>query len=96
VLGCEALCGARVLPGAPRGAERLWRATPTATGSVVRRWARARLIFDVAKVLGHPTPAVTMRYDHFAPEAGRTAIERLGNALQGTPASATSSCCRAG
>jgi integrase len=41
-------------------------------------------IFDVAKTLGHSTIAVTMRYSHFAPEAGRAAIERLGAAL-GTP-----------
>ncbi len=38
-------------------------------------------IFDVAKILGHSTLAVTMRYAHFAPEAGRSAIERLGAAL---------------
>jgi integrase len=38
-------------------------------------------IFDVAKTLGHSTIAVTMRYSHFAPEAGRAAIERLGAAL---------------
>ena len=28
-------------------------------------------IFDVAKILGHSTVGVTMRYAHFAPEAGR-------------------------
>ncbi|MBI3272210.1 MAG: site-specific integrase [Planctomycetes bacterium] len=38
-------------------------------------------IFDVAKILGHSTLAVTMRYAHFAPEAGRAAIARLGNTL---------------
>lgn len=38
-------------------------------------------IFDVAKILGHSTLAVTMRYAHFAPAAGRAAIECLGSAL---------------
>lgn len=38
-------------------------------------------LFDVAKVLGHSTLAVTMRYAHFAPAAGRSAIDRLGAAL---------------
>ncbi len=38
-------------------------------------------IFDVAKILGHSTVATTMRYAHFAPEAGRTAIDRLGAVL---------------
>ncbi len=36
---------------------------------------------EVAKVLGHSTLAVTMRYAHFAPEAGRAAVDRLGRAL---------------
>jgi len=40
-------------------------------------------LFDVAKILGHSTLAVTMRYAHFAPEAGRAGIEKLGKALQG-------------
>lgn len=44
-------------------------------------------LFDVAKVLGHATLAVTMRYAHFAPEAGRAAIERLGSVLGGVPPS---------
>ena len=38
-------------------------------------------IFDVAKILGHSTPAVTMRYAHFAPAAARHAIDRLTEAL---------------
>jgi integrase len=38
-------------------------------------------LFDVAKILGHSTLAVTMRYAHFAPEAGRAGIEKLGRAL---------------
>jgi integrase len=51
-------------------------------------------LFDVAKILGHSTLAVTMRYAHFAPEAGRAGIEKLGKALArvgmaGTPATAT-------
>jgi integrase len=38
-------------------------------------------IFDVAKVLGHSTLGVTLRYAHFAPAAGRSALDRLGEAL---------------
>ena len=38
-------------------------------------------IFDVSKVLGHATIQMTMRYAHFAPEAGRAAIDALGRAL---------------
>ena len=38
-------------------------------------------LFDVAKILGHSTLAVTMRYAHFAPEAGQSAVARLGDAL---------------
>ncbi|GEM_PF-133201 len=38
-------------------------------------------LFDVAKILGHSTLAVTMRYAHFAPEAGRAAIDKLGGKL---------------
>lgn len=41
-------------------------------------------IYDVAKLLGHTTIAVTMRYAHFAPASGRAAIERLGSALAPT------------
>ncbi|KAF0245274.1 MAG: phage integrase family site specific [Planctomycetota bacterium] len=45
-------------------------------------------LFDVAKILGHSTLAVTMRYSHFAPESGRSAVEKLGKALglSGSPA----------
>lgn len=46
-------------------------------------------IFDVSKILGHSSVAVTMRYAHFAPEAGRRAIDALGAALAGSkPAAA--------
>lgn len=38
-------------------------------------------VFDVSKVLGHATLAMTMRYAHFAQEAGLSAVEKLGNAL---------------
>ncbi|MEK7469677.1 MAG: site-specific integrase [Planctomycetota bacterium] len=38
-------------------------------------------IFDVSKILGHATLAMTMRYAHFAPEAGLSAVEKLGNVL---------------
>ena len=40
-------------------------------------------IFDCAKLMGHSTLAMTMRYAHFAPEAGRDAVARLGAALDG-------------
>lgn len=43
-------------------------------------------LFDVAKILGHSTIAVTMKYAHFAPKAGRAAIDALGAALSGTAA----------
>lgn len=39
-------------------------------------------LFDLGKILGHGSPGVTARYAHFAPEAGRTAIDRLGDALE--------------
>ncbi len=42
-------------------------------------------LFDVAKVLGHSSVLVTMRYAHFAPEAGRAGIEALGRTLRGAP-----------
>jgi hypothetical protein len=38
-------------------------------------------IFDVAKVLGHKRIETTMRYAHFAPDAGRRAIDGLAAAL---------------
>ena len=43
--------------------------------------AHRRLHVLVAKTLGHSTLAVTMRYAHFAPEAGRVAVRRLGDLL---------------
>ena len=45
-------------------------------------------IFDVAKILGHSTLQVTMRYAHFAPAAGRLAIDALDRKLRpdGAPA----------
>ena len=39
-------------------------------------------IFDVSKILGHSTVTMTMRYAHFAPEAGRSAVDHLDRALQ--------------
>ena len=39
-------------------------------------------LFDVARILGHSTLAMTMRYAHFAPDAGRSAIQKLGAALE--------------
>lgn len=38
-------------------------------------------LLDVARILGHSTLSVTMRYAHFSPESGRAAIEKLGKAL---------------
>jgi integrase len=38
-------------------------------------------LFDVAKLLGHKTVQMSMRYAHFAPEAGRSAVNALGEAL---------------
>lgn len=38
-------------------------------------------IFDVAKLLGHETIQVTMRYAHFAPEAGKAAVDALDRIL---------------
>lgn len=38
-------------------------------------------IFDVAKILGHQDVKTTMRYAHFAPEAGRDTIDTLGQML---------------
>jgi hypothetical protein len=43
--------------------------------------AGGRPIFDVAKILGHQDVKTTMRYAHFAPEAGRATIETLGKML---------------
>ncbi len=40
-----------------------------------------RPIFDVAKILGHQDVKTTMRYAHFAPEAGRDTIDTLGKML---------------
>lgn len=40
-------------------------------------------LLDIARVLGHSTISVTMRYAHFAPESGRRAIDALGGALTG-------------
>lgn len=38
-------------------------------------------LLDVARILGHSTLAMTMRYAHHAPESGRAAIARLGAAM---------------
>ena len=38
-------------------------------------------LLDIARVLGHSTISVTMRYAHFAPESGRKAMAALGDAL---------------
>ena len=41
--------------------------------------------FELGKLLGHSTPAMTARYSHFYPEGARAAICRLGRALAGPP-----------
>ena len=38
-------------------------------------------LFDVSKILGHKSLQMTMRYAHFAPKAGRAAIDALERAL---------------
>jgi hypothetical protein len=43
-------------------------------------------LFDTQKILGHQSPRMTLRYAHFAPEAGRAAVDRLGAALGLGPA----------
>lgn len=53
-------------------------------------------IFDVAKILGHASIRMTMRYSHFAPEAGRSAIDRLGAALAGPMGAAATGAARVG
>ena len=40
-------------------------------------------LFDVGKVLGHKSAQTTLRYAHFAPKAGRAAIDALERALAG-------------
>jgi len=60
---------------------------PKVTTHVLRHTAASLMvaagvpIFDVAKVLGHETIQVTMRYAHFAPEAGKAAVEALDRIL---------------
>ncbi len=60
---------------------------PKITTHVLRHTAASLMvragvpIFDVAKVLGHETIQVTMRYAHFAPEAGKAAVEALDKIL---------------
>lgn len=41
--------------------------------------------FELGKLLGHSTPAMTARYSHFYPEGARAAISRLGRVLAGPP-----------
>ena len=38
-------------------------------------------LFDVAKILGHKTLAMTMRYAHFAPDAVRGSLAQFDRAL---------------
>lgn len=39
-------------------------------------------LFDVSRILGHSSVRMTERYAHFAPKAGRAAIDALGRALE--------------
>ncbi|MHC4547167.1 MAG: tyrosine-type recombinase/integrase [Planctomycetota bacterium] len=57
---------------------RLHDARHTAASLMV---AKGIPLFDVSKILGHSSVSMTMRYAHFAPEAGRAAIAALGEAL---------------
>lgn len=46
------------------------------------RRGQARVpIYELAKILGHSTLAVTTRYAHFSPEAARKAVSALGDSL---------------
>lgn len=60
---------------------------PLVTLHVLRHTAASLLvaagvpIFDVARILGHKDMKTTMRYAHFAPEAGRAAAETLERLL---------------
>ena len=60
---------------------------PKVTTHVLRHTAASLMVaagvpmFDVAKVLGHETIQATMRYAHFAPEAGKAAVEALDKIL---------------
>lgn len=76
VRGCEAL------PLAKRSAVTFHSLRHSAASFMV---AAGVPLFDVAKILGHSTLAVTMRYAHFAPEAGRAAVKALGKALGASP-----------
>ena len=42
-------------------------------------------ILDIARLLGHSNVAVTMRYAHFQPQAGRAAVDKLEAALGFAP-----------
>jgi site-specific recombinase XerD len=61
---------------------------PQVTMHVLRHTAASLMVaagiplFDVAKILGHSTIAVTMKYAHFAPEAGKAAVEALDRMLR--------------
>ncbi len=59
-----------VLPVAKRHALRFHDLRHTAASLMVSGGVP---IFDVATILGHSNVSVTMRYAHFAPEAGRAA-----------------------
>lgn len=54
--------------------------TPRHTGASLMV-AQGVTLFDAGKILGHSTPQMTMRYAHFAPDAGRAAVDKLGDAL---------------
>ncbi len=80
--------GAVLAGGGDPSAVEAWEAKrPRVTFHALRHTAASIMvaagvpILDVARILGHSTVAVTMRYAHFAPESGRSAIRSLGGAL---------------
>ncbi len=74
----DAVARCEGIPQAKRDDLRLHDLRHTAASLMV---AAGVPILDVARILGHSTLAVTMRYAHFAPESGRRAIDALGAAL---------------
>lgn len=76
------------IPAHKRDSLRLHDLRHTAASLMV---AESVPIFDVSKILGHADVRMSMRYAHFAPDAGRAAVTALGNAmgLDSPPASAS-------
>ena len=43
-------------------------------------------LFEIAKILGHGSLAMVMRYAHFCPQRGKSAVESIGQFLAASPA----------